>query len=282
MAENHFADEVPHERGARFALEVRAALGLTDEPILSLWEVVRKRGIHLAFPRFGRDGGDGLYLWNGETGLIAANASVYSRLRLRFTVAHELGHHEIHRPQEGIYRHADKDIFATSKRGDRVEQEANAFAGHLLAPGPALRRALDEWQIGHGSGVTAHVVARLMQRFGISFETTVNRLNNSNVINQGTRSALLEDKERVGVGQLCRDIHFNETTSFPLPESPLPEHFEADVLQAYAVHALADERLAELLRLDSAEAAIRRAHDAGVEREHGNVTDDEFEALLGR
>ncbi len=280
MAASRSFDELPRERGARFALEVRATLGLTDEPVLGLWDVVRKRDAHLAFPRFGPEGGDGLYLWNGETGLIAANASTRSRLRLRFTVAHELGHHELHRPEQGTYRHADMDIFDPAKRGDPLEQEANAFAGHLLAPDPALRRALDEWQISNGQQVGARVVARLMQRFGISFETAVFRLHNMNVLNAGMRDELLDAKANLGVGRLCREIHFNETTSFPLPESPLPASFEADVLQAYAVHALDDQRLAELLRLGSAEDARQRALEAGAEPEPQEVSHEELEALL--
>lgn len=46
----------------------------------------------------------------------------------RFSVAHELGHHFL-----GT-QHGD---------GDTAEQEAEAFAGELLVPGPMLRQALD-------------------------------------------------------------------------------------------------------------------------------------------
>lgn len=279
MAASHSSDELPYQRGARLALEVRAELGLTNEPVPNLWELVRERGVALTFPRLGEHAGDGLYKWSGKTGLITANASMRSRLRLRFTVAHELGHHELHRPAEGAYEHADKDIFDPGKRGDPVEQEANAFAGHLLAPAPALIFALREWQVLGPQQVTPQLIARLMQRFGISFETAVFRLHNTSVINAGKRDELLEAKKRVGVGTFCREIHFNETTSFPLPESVLPESFETDVLQAYAVHALADERLAALLRLD-VDAARRRALEAGVEPEPEAVSDEELEALL--
>ncbi len=46
----------------------------------------------------------------------------------RFSVAHELGHHFLGS------QHGD---------GDTAEQEADAFAGELLVPGPMLRQALD-------------------------------------------------------------------------------------------------------------------------------------------
>jgi Zn-dependent peptidase ImmA (M78 family) len=158
LAANHFSGEQPHEHGARRALELRIELGLSDEPIPDLWALVRERGVHLAFRAFGEDAGDGLYVWNGDSALIVANSSTRSRLRQRFTVAHELGHHEIHRPAEGTYLHTDKNIHGSK---DPIEQEANAFAGHLLAPDPALRRIFAEWQVVN---VDPIVIARLMQR----------------------------------------------------------------------------------------------------------------------
>ena len=50
------------------------------------------------------------------------------RLPQRFSVAHELGHHFLNTA------HGD---------GDSAEQEADAFAGELLVPGPMLRAAME-------------------------------------------------------------------------------------------------------------------------------------------
>jgi Zn-dependent peptidase ImmA (M78 family) len=180
------SEELPYHKGARRALELRSTVGLTYEPIRDLWSLIRDRGVNLGFHDFGAQGGDGLYRWNGETALIAANSSqTLPRLRQRFTVAHELGHHVMHRTGDAPLLIADKDIFG---RRDPIEQEANAFAGHLLMPDPALERTLQDWQVDQ---IDATVIARLMQHFGASYEVAVFRIHNAGRINAGKRNALL-------------------------------------------------------------------------------------------
>jgi Zn-dependent peptidase ImmA (M78 family) len=277
LAASPSSGELPYERGARRALELRLAVGVGDEPLADLWTLVRECGVQLAFHDFGPLGGDGLYKWNGEVALIAANASpTLSRLRQRFTVAHELGHHELHRQGGAPLLIADKDIFG--RGGDPIEQEANAFAGHLLMPDPAIARALAEWQPPE---LGADVVARLMQRFGVSYEVAVYRLHNSGRINAGQRDALIAAKRQIGVRALCEAIRFNEFIDYPLPATPLPAAFESDVLQAYAARAMSDERLAELLRVEDADRARAFARAAGAELDENELSDEEFEALLG-
>lgn len=258
---------------------MRLELGFGDEPIADLWTLVRDRDVNLAFRDFGRDGGDGLYRWNGETALIVANSATSSRLRQRFTVAHELGHHELHRPDAGRpLVVADKNIFG---RTEPIEQEANAFAGHLLIPDPGIVRSLREWQV---ADVTPEVVAQLMQRFGVSYDTAAYRLHNvGGIINAGDRDRLLAAKREQGVRTLCERIHFNEFLAFPLPgnkRETVPEAFETDVIQAFSAHAIDEERLAELLRLPRS-AALERVHETGIElSQEPGMSDEEFEALL--
>jgi Zn-dependent peptidase ImmA (M78 family) len=271
------SEKLPHHKGARRALELRSTVDLTHEPIRDLWSLVRDRGVNLGFHDFGPLGGDGLYRWNGETALIAANSSLaLSRLRQRFTVAHELGHHVMHRTGEAPLLIADKDIFG---RRDPVEQEANAFAGHLLMPNPAIDRALDAWQVDQ---LDPTIIAELMQHFGVSYEVAVFRLHNANRINAGTRDALLEAKRQIGVRQICEAIGFNEFLEYPLPNA-LPAAFESDVLRAFAARAITVERLTELLRAPSVEVAVAHARNAGIspDVESAELTDEEFETLLG-
>lgn len=105
----------------------------------------------------------------GRTELIAGRITVCAALRerdyrrWRFTVAHELGHWELHRPlalsdreqSELFPREAILTTTATSlsKGGAGAhpeEWQANYFASHLLMPRPALRR---EFQKQHGAEV---------------------------------------------------------------------------------------------------------------------------------
>jgi Zn-dependent peptidase ImmA (M78 family) len=276
LAENLSSHELPYERGARRALELRLRRGLGDAPLADLWALVREVGVNLGFHPFGEGGGDGLYRWNGETALIAANSSTRSRLRQRFTVAHELGHHELHRQGQSSLLIADKDIFG--RQGQPIEEEANAFASHLLMPDPAIARTLQEWQV---TQITADIVARLMQQFGVSFEVSVFRLHNAGRINAGERDRLFQAKRQVAVRALCDAISFNEFIDYPLPANLLPVSFESDVFRAYAARAISDVRLAELLRTADAEHALERFRAAGIELEDQDLSDDEFEALLG-
>lgn len=276
MVAGPYSDELPYERGARRAVDLRLTLGLNDEPIPDLWTLVRQREVNLAFRDFGPNGGDGLYRWNGETALIAANSSpALPRLRQRFTVAHELAHHELHREGGTPLLITDQNIFG---RRDPVEQEANAFAGHLLMPDPAIARAFQEWQVEQ---IDTTLVARLMQRFGVSYDGTVYRLHNAGRINAGQRDALVDAKRQLGVRAICDSVGFNEFVEYPLP-NVLPAAFESDVLRAYAAGAIDDERLAELLRVPTVEAAVAHARAAGVESNADDeLSDEEFEALLG-
>lgn len=57
--------------------------------------------------------------------------------RRRFSIAHEIGHWFLHAQQ-----HNGKIVFRTRKSSDRIEAEANAFAGALLMPSKLLYDAL--------------------------------------------------------------------------------------------------------------------------------------------
>lgn len=265
--------EEPHERGARRALELRIERDLGDRPIDDLWRFIRDSEVDLAFHDFGGDGGDGLYYWDGEAGLVVINTGTRWRLRQRFTAAHELGHHVMHRPDSAPFVHADKDIFG---RTDEIEEEANAFASHLLVPAPALERVLREWDVDE---VTPNVVARLMQEFGVSYETAVYRLHNSQLINAATRDRLKREGLN-NVRRLARELGFVENVAYPLPQSPLPDWFEAETMQVFADGGVTEGRLAELLRL-SVHEAVRRVDESNIESSRDEqLSAEKFEELL--
>jgi Zn-dependent peptidase ImmA (M78 family) len=64
----------------------------------------------------------------------------------RFTLAHLLGHHQIHRRRELILDVVDRYGLGnlSSMPTDREEAEANRFASALLAPEPIVRRMAAE------------------------------------------------------------------------------------------------------------------------------------------
>ncbi len=52
-------------QGERAARALRHELGLGIAPI-DIWDVLRRRGVHVAVRDFGDQAGDGLYLWKGS------------------------------------------------------------------------------------------------------------------------------------------------------------------------------------------------------------------------
>jgi hypothetical protein len=124
-----------HVRGTQAAQALRLREGLGFEPV-DIWQLLERLEIPTALHEFGDDGGDGLYLWEDGRPFIVVNASTRASRR-RFTAAHELGHHEMHRFETDQLWIVDEDI---SHSNDPREAEANAFAAYLLAPDEAVRR----------------------------------------------------------------------------------------------------------------------------------------------
>ena len=83
---------------------------------------------------------------------------------VRFTLAHELGHHLLGDPREVIAENG-RQMFDSD---DTVERRVNAFAGYLLMPEVGVRSTLT-W-VGHAPGapVTRRHVAALMEHFNVS------------------------------------------------------------------------------------------------------------------
>ena len=77
------------------------------------------------------------------------------RVRQRFSIAHEIGHHCLH---------------TTHGAGDVAEQEANAFAGELLVSGPMLREQStdDAHQLRRLFDVSRDVLARAARTHHVS------------------------------------------------------------------------------------------------------------------
>lgn len=105
-----------------------------DKPPVKIEKVVNGLGLEVR-------AGDlkdvsGLLVRTGETAIIGVN-STQSRVRQRFTIAHELGHYLLH---DGIQHHVDhtyrvnfrSEISSSATSTDEIE--ANFFAASLLMP----------------------------------------------------------------------------------------------------------------------------------------------------
>jgi Zn-dependent peptidase ImmA (M78 family) len=109
--------------------------------------IVKARGIVLQYAPLSDDLSGMAFIRDGVR-IIGVNA-LHHPNRQRFTIAHELAHHELHPEHLRDEVHVDKafrvmfrDDVAT-QGVDRLEIDANAFAAELLMPGVFLKDLID-------------------------------------------------------------------------------------------------------------------------------------------
>lgn len=106
--------------------------------------IAKSRGLQVVPYALGDDV-SGLLSIEGNKATIGYNLKEPS-YRIRFTIAHELAHYELHRDKSHLF--VDKQfIYRSTKSGDTpitfaMEQEANAFASAILMPTDLLRKEI--------------------------------------------------------------------------------------------------------------------------------------------
>jgi Zn-dependent peptidase ImmA (M78 family) len=144
------------------AAKTREALGFTpNEPLPYLILAVERVGVTVLGLPFRAENLDGFCAWQGNEPIIAVLSDVPGD-RLRFTVAHELGHLVLHQP---------------GQTGSAIEAEADAFAAELLTPREALAQAMP-------TRPTLSSLAMLKTQWGVSIKTLVRGAREIGVIDQ--------------------------------------------------------------------------------------------------
>lgn len=116
---------------------------------IDIEEIARKRGLDVLSYELGDDVSGLLAIKNGK-GTIGYNLSE-PKVRRRFTIAHELGHYELHKEKSDLF--IDKEFIYRSQHSPRtvdhqvMEHEANYFASCLLMPTDQVRKELDKMDI---------------------------------------------------------------------------------------------------------------------------------------
>jgi Zn-dependent peptidase ImmA (M78 family) len=156
---------IPVMRGgnpAKAAAATREILGFTpNEPLPYLILAIERAGVTVLGLPFQAENLDGFCAWQGNEPIIAVLSEVPGD-RLRFTVAHELGHLVLHEP---------------GQTGSAVESEADAFAAELLTPRAALAQAMP-------ARPTLASLAMLKTQWGVSIKSLVRGAREIGVIDQ--------------------------------------------------------------------------------------------------
>lgn len=158
-----------------FALDVRLAAGLSEADVVgnTIRSAERLGCVVLPMPdELGRH--LGISVRANQTAMICLGRRTSEGMpvpgdRLRWTVAHELGH---------LALHAATNPPTTAEEAGLIEKQAHAFAGAFLAPAEVMLEELKHL----GGRVTLQTLARIKERWGVSIKALVTRFRNLDVI----------------------------------------------------------------------------------------------------
>ncbi|MFJ7095871.1 helix-turn-helix domain-containing protein [Streptomyces mirabilis] len=154
-------------QGKRLAEQVRRDLGLGSYELGDLPGLIERHfAVDVALSPLGT-ATDGLCVHGDGVALIVASTD-FSQGHVRFTLAHEFGHHLLGDPRD-VINEGERDMFAD----DLQERRVNAFAGHLLTPEEGIRETLGWLSDGR---VTERSLVALMEQFGVSLAALVYQL----------------------------------------------------------------------------------------------------------
>ena len=124
--------------------EILASCGIKELPI-PIEKIAISRGLKLKPYDMGDNISGALVIESG-IGTIGYNTRE-SKVRQRFTIAHELGHYELHKARHELFLDEKLPVILyrneNSRKGENVmEMEANAFAAAILMPRNFLDRSI--------------------------------------------------------------------------------------------------------------------------------------------
>lgn len=149
-------------------------------PAVPVESIARMIGAELRYAPYAGDM-SGLVFREQGRAIIGVNA-LHAKTRQRFTIAHEIGHIQLHADEEF---HLDRDYRAyrrdlpETETPNPLEVDANMFAAELLMPPDFLSRDL----AGHRVDVEDdQELAKLADRYKVSLQAMIIRLTSLNFI----------------------------------------------------------------------------------------------------
>lgn len=173
--------EVEVENVEDAATQCRRAWGLGDRPIIQLGELLESKGIILASASFEDDRFDAFSCIINGRPFVFLGAEKRDNARTHFDSAHELGHLVLH-------QHLTDLDLRVPETHNRIEAEANAFAGAFLLPAETFRNDMLD--------VSLDGFLKLKSKWGVSVQAMIMRARDLEVIDDGYARELLR---QVGV-----------------------------------------------------------------------------------
>ena len=177
-------------------------------------------------------GAEGRLIVNRGKGIITISFTVSNPQRKRFSIAHELGHFEMHRQRSSLFLCSIDDINdgAVKNAVNKMEREANEFASAFLLPERIFEPLCDE------EDPSLDRIAELADKFNTSLTATALRFIRftqepvavvytvDQYINWVGRSAQLEE-----LGLFIESRRRLHSTSMAARQSQRQQHVPADI-----------------------------------------------------
>lgn len=152
------------------AARTRRHWNLGDAPINNMVALLESQGVVVSRFRIGSEKIDAFSCWIEDRPYIILGSDKGSAVRSRFDAAHELGHLILHRD-------ITKDDMESKATRDRIEREANWFAGAFLLPRDSLFKEFYSTRASHLRG--------LKQRWLVSMQAIAHRARDIGAIDEG-------------------------------------------------------------------------------------------------
>lgn len=170
MNENPSIDPV-----AKAQLLLRS-LNITTVPV-PIERIAKALGAQIRFSPFDEELSGMIFIKDGVP-VIGVN-SLHHPNRQRFTIAHELGHLELHREEISSSVHVDKTFPALMRNAvsstgqEKLEREANSFAAELIMPRFAIEAAFHGKQFDIEDAAPVEALAKKLR---VSRQALENRI----------------------------------------------------------------------------------------------------------
>jgi Zn-dependent peptidase ImmA (M78 family)/DNA-binding XRE family transcriptional regulator len=157
--------------------------GLGRGPIRDLSLILEKNGIVLVREGVDCPDMDAVSVWQGGRPFLLYSSQVTSGPRVAFNLSHEIAH---------IFLHAGVEV--TTKNLDRIEKQANRFAGAFLLP----RETFSEEILGN----SVSYFKALKQRWGVAIAAMVYRCKDLNILNANQYAYLLRQMNALKIRKI--------------------------------------------------------------------------------
>ncbi len=157
-----------------------------DSLPVKIEDIAKQRGLRVMPYAFDEDI-SGVLVIEDDLGTIGYNQNE-SRVRRRFTIAHELGHYELHKERSKLFMDKGfKALFRSKNSGlteetQIMEQEANAFAASILMPDHLLIKELEKIEFDLSSEDDIKSLAKI---FDVSSTAMYFRIRNFGLLSVG-------------------------------------------------------------------------------------------------